>query len=113
MVLYLVFVPLDEVKRDWLDPRGKATNQLQTIGIHDHIYQDVFGIVFRPLGFLEVCYMPLHHVKWGDVMPAKNMASAPVVSLPKGLKGKYASLIMTNPDGHLQDSTKELLHWFV
>lgn len=108
----VVYIPLEEVRSVWLAPRGQGFRQLQTSGLHSNIYNDVFGAVFRPLGFLEVSYSNCH-VTWGDVIPAKDALVQPKVILPHQLKGDYASLILTNPDGHLHDNTQELLHWMV
>lgn len=97
----------------WLSPNGRGMHQLQTSGLHSRIYQDVFGHVFWPRSTLEISYSNCHHVLWGDVIAAKHTSSQPKVTLPSQLKGEYATLVFTNPDGHLQDSTQELLHWMV
>lgn len=88
-------------------------DQLQCIGEHSHIYQDVFGGVFRPAGELGVCYGDNDHVVWGDVMAAKLTLSPPKVTFPSHLPHQYTTLVLSNPDGHLQDHMQELLHWMV
>lgn len=112
-VSVLVYIPLVEVRREWLDTRGRGLQQLHTLGRHSHIYQDVFGREFHPQGFLWVEYPDGHRVTWGDMVAAKHAVIPPQVTLPGNLGGGYATLILTNPDGHLQDSTRELLHWMV
>lgn len=108
-----VYIPLGEVKEEWLEARGRGIEQLQCLGQHSRIYEDVFGREFRPLGFLWVVYPDGHQVTWGDLIPAKHALSQPLVTLPGNLSGEFATLLLTNPDGHLQDSTQELLHWMV
>ena len=114
MCMYLVYVPLEEVRKECLDVRwGRGLHQLETAGNHSNIYQDVFGDIFRPLGFLEVLYPEHNKVSWGNLIEAKNTLSQPQVTLPAHLLGNYATLILTDPDGHLQEGSGELLHWMV
>ena len=49
-----VSVPLGEVQREWQSHRG--LDQLQTAGVHFNLFQDLYGRVFRPHGFMEVAY---------------------------------------------------------
>ena len=112
-MLCAVHVPLSEVRKAWLGSRGRGMDQLQSAGKHSQVYQDVFGGVFRPGGELGVCYGESDHVAWGDVLAAKLVSSPPKVILPKLLPHQYATLILSNPDGHLQDPMQELLHWMV
>lgn len=112
-----MYVPLDEVEREWLGAcRGRGMHQLKAAGLHSHIFEDVFGREsFQPLGFLNISYSALHRVTWGDIIPAKaTLHPPPVVTLPSDMKGNYASLLLTDPDSHLRDtSSQELLHWMV
>lgn len=109
----IVYVPLGQVRKEWLGTRGRGIEQLRCLGQHSHIYDDVFGFEFRPLGFLWVVYPDGYQVTWGDLIPAKHALLEPRVTLPGNLRGDYATLLLTNPDAHLQDSTQELLHWMV
>lgn len=111
--IYTVLVPLEEVREEWLGPLGRGICQLQTAAHHCNIYRDVFGTVFRPSGFLKVLYSDVHEVTWGDMIPAKHTLHQPRVILPSTLRENYASLTLTNPDGHLQENSQELLHWMV
>lgn len=112
-VCVLVHIPLAEVRKEWLDSWGCGLQHLYTLGQHSRIYQDVFGREFKPLGLLRVEYPEGQHVTWGDMVVAKHAAVQPQVTLPGNLEGGFATLILTNPDGHLQDNTQELLHWMV
>ena len=88
--------------------------QLRTSGTHCHIYQDVFGYEFRPVGFLSVSYSEYYPVTWGNLIQAKHALEAPRVELHSlHLPDGYVSLALTNPDGHLLDNTQELLHWMM
>lgn len=108
-----MYVDLAEVRKTWLERRGGGLVQLSTSGKHCHVYQDVFGCEFWPLGCLEVSYSDTHPVTWGDMIPAKQALSEPRVTLPDALSGSYATLLLTSPDGHLQDNMRELLHWMM
>lgn len=126
-----VYIPLNEVKQEWMGPRGHGVDQLRVMGLHSHIYQDAFGMSFLPHGFLGVSYSQVHHVTWGSVLKAKHAQAPPTVMLPypltpmnkwgrfiarplcRGPKVNYVTLTLTNPDGHLLDSSQELLHWMV
>lgn len=108
-----MYVDLTDVRKEWLSPRGRGLQQLRTSGLHCNVYQDVFGCDFWPRDILEVCYQDSHLVTWGDVLQAKLALSQPRVTLPQNMAGKYATLLFTNPDGHLQDHMKEVLHWMV
>ena len=109
-----MYVPLDDVWRGWTEPRGRGLHQLQTAGEHCHVYQDVFGGLFRPLGFLNISYANAHSVAWGNLIVATDALNPPTVTLQsEQLPPGYASLVLTNPDGHLLDNTKDLLHWMM
>lgn len=47
-------VPLVEVQKEWREHRG--LDQLKVAGFHFHLYQDVYGMVFRPEQFMRVQY---------------------------------------------------------
>ena len=109
----IVFVPLDEVRREWLGGRGRGLHQLRSLGLHSLIYQDVYGQEFMPQGILGVSYLAGPQVTWGDIVVAKDATAAPQVTLPSDPKHGYATLTLTNPDGHLQQQSQELLHWMM
>ena len=112
-----VFVPLASVQAEWRHWNGME--HLHTIGLHNNIFRDVFCDEFQPKGFIQVTYGDaggvIHH---GNLVTPEQAASAPKVQLPLKLRrrereGGYASLLLTNPDGHLRDNTLEVLHWMV
>ena len=131
-------VPLEEVQSEWQTHRG--LDQLKAAGTHFNIFQDLYGgQSFRPLGFMEVAYGEKMVHRGTILTPSEVMAtlvvwphttfspflcvcvcvqasSAPRVSgLPRREEGEegLCSLVLSNPDGHLLDHTRELLHWMV
>lgn len=111
-----VDVPLDTVHKEWKEHYGK--HHLQNIGLHSHIYQDVFGKKFYPQGFMNICYSTpdcSYSVEQGNLLPAKYASVEPAVALPEELSWRsgYATLVLSDPDGHLTDGSKELLHWMM
>ena len=108
--LQLVFVPLSEVHSDW--QRLHGLEHLQTIGHHFNIYSHVFGFHFRPRGSITVTYPGEHEVHRGNIITAEEASLQPTVTLPPDLTG-YSTLVFSNPDGHLYDSSQEVLHWMM
>ena len=110
-----MLVPLDTVHSECKEHYG-GRQKLQAIGSHYHIYQDIYGSVFLPRGSLGVHYghgEGVVSVEQGNVIPAEKACEEPAVSLPAGLGEGFASLVFTDPDGHLTDGTMELLHWMM
>ena len=108
-----VFIPLDKVQLEWQRYRG--LEHLHTIGIHNNIFTDLFGDEFRPKGFICVTYADSAVVHHGNLLTPEQTSTVPQVQLPPELRSKvgYASLILTNPDGHLRNNNLEVLHWMV
>ena len=54
----------------------------------------------------------VHH---GNLLTPEQTSVAPRVQLPQELKRRegYASLVLSNPDGHLRDNSLEVLHWMM
>ncbi len=107
-------VPLDLVQSEWKEGTGR--HHLRNIGLHCAIYQDVFGSVFHPRGFMDIQYSTsedTHSVEQGNLLPVSCACVEPVVTLPEGLEGNYSTLLLTDPDGHLTNGTMELLHWMM
>ena len=55
-------------------------------------------------------------VERGNILTAEQASCEPNVKLPKQLREqreKFATLILSNPDGHLTHGSMELLHWMV
>ena len=66
-----VRVPLDKVHEEWQQYRGR--NHLQTVGLHFHIYRDVFGTLFQPRGFMRVVYGAEDEVHRGNIITAEKV----------------------------------------
>jgi len=70
-----VKVPLDLVHKEWKLHLGKS--HLQRVGLHSHIYQDIFGTLFMPQGFMRVVYRAGgrdgKEVHWGNIISAEEV----------------------------------------
>ena len=119
MTFIPVLIPLSDVQAEWRYHRG--LQHLHTIGNHNRIFSDIFKTEFRPKAFLGVAYggesesamqNVVHH---GNLLTPTQAAAPPKVWLPRELKEMegYASLMLTNPDGHLRDNSLEILHWMM
>ena len=108
-----VFIPLEKVQGEWREHGG--LQHLHAVGTHNRIYTDVFNRDFRPKGFITVTFGDSAVVHHGNLLTPEQTSTAPRVELPRQLRSKvgYASLLLTNPDGHLRDNTLEVLHWMV
>ena len=111
--LFSVFIPLSEVQKEWREHRG--LEHLHTVGLHDNIFTDIFNGEFRPRGFLRITYGDSNVIHHGNLLTPGQTSDAPQVQLPQEMsRGEgYASLLLTNPDGHLRDSTLQVLHWMM
>ena len=117
MAFISVFIPLSDVQAEWRHHWG--LQHLHTIGKHNRLYTDVFNCEFRPKAFISVAYgdteSDIHVVHHGNLLTPTQVANPPKIRLPHELKKVegYASLLLTNPDGHLQDNALEVLHWMM
>lgn len=115
---FSVFVPLGNVQQEWRHYKG--LDHLHTIGVHNGIFRYLFYGDFRPKGSIQVTYGDMDVVHHGNLLTPEQASSPPKLRLPhelrrkgRGRDEKYASLTLTNPDGHLRDNTLEVLHWMV
>lgn len=108
-------VPLSEVHKEWKEHCG--LHHLHSVGLYSNIFKDVFGFQFYPSWLLTIKYGEACSVERGNVLTAEQASCEPNVSFPKRLrelqKGKFATLTLSNPDGHLTHGSMELLHWMV
>ena len=76
---------------------------------------DVFRGEFRPRGFIQATYGDSDTVCHGNLLTPEQVSNTPRVQLPQEMSREkgYASLILTNPDGHLRDNSLEVLHWMM
>ena len=98
---------------EWSHYRG--LEHLHTVGVHSRIFSDVFNGDFRPKGFIHVTYGESDVVHHGNLLTPEQTSHAPQVQLPHELRRKegYATLMLTNPDGHLRGNSHEVLHWMM
>lgn len=86
--------------------------------MHNRIFSDVFNAEFRPRGFIGVSYGDSDSsdiVHCGNLLTPTQASATPKVQLPNELKKLegFATLLLSNPDGHLRDNTMEVLHWIM
>lgn len=118
-------IDLEEVKREWVQTSGpyQVLKLAQHFGIFDHLFGRAY---FMPLVPLEVKFDGegdlCHSVYYGNVIKPRFTVNPPTVdfnsafkALPKVEPGKASlwTLVLTNPDGNLYDSDKEVVHWMV
>ena len=118
-------IDLEEVKREWLHTTGpyQVMNLAKHYGIFDHLFggyayflpQVPLDIKFDGEG--DLC----HSVFYGNVVKPRFTEKAPTVEFDTsvtlgGVSNDAKSLwtlVLTNPDGNLYDSNKEVVHWMV
>ena len=66
---------------------------------------------------MGITYEEGREVCRGNLLYPRQVSEPPLVSLPLKTPceegdGLY-TLVLTNPDGHLQDNKKEVLHWMM
>ena len=94
---------------------------LSSVSIHNRLFSDIFKTEFRPKAFISVTYggdsddSAVDVVHHGNLLTPAQASAPPRVQLPQELKKTegYATLMLTNPDGHLRDSSLEVLHWMM
>ncbi|XP_065915392.1 large ribosomal subunit protein mL38-like [Dysidea avara] len=107
-----LLIPLDKVAEEYRSTRQYFMH-IKTIGTQFGIFRDVFGTSFLPKVLATISYGS-QHVYHGNIMEANKTVSQPNVKLPPHNDDNHLwTMIMTNPDGNLQDQTTELLHWMV
>lgn len=114
---------MDEVKRDWLATSGQF--HIRDVAHHYGVYQHLFGdAFFVPRVPLDIKYTLaddlLAPVYYGNTIRPSDARDPPAVSfdstvnIPGNERGDSLwTLILTNPDGHLEESGKEYVHWFM
>ncbi|XP_076686200.1 mitochondrial ribosomal protein L38 isoform X2 [Andrena cerasifolii] len=108
-------VDLNKVKEAWLD----TASPFHTRRIADHyrIFQDLFGdAYFAPVVPLEIDYNieddTLARVYTGNVIKPSEASEPPLVKY-KTPKDALWTLVMSTPDGNMQNSENEYCHWLL
>lgn len=111
----VVSVDLNKVKEVWLD----TSSPFHTRRIADHyrIFQDLFGdAYFAPVVPLEIGYNieddTLARVYTGNIIKPSEACEAPMVKY-KTPKDALWTLVMSTPDGNMQNSSNEYCHWLL
>lgn len=118
-------IDLEEVKREWLHTTGP--HQVKSLAQHFGIFDHLFGgqAYFMPQVPLDIKYAVggkddlCHSVYYGNIIKPRFTDKAPVVDFDPSFSGGQETgkslwtLVLTNPDGNLYDSNKEVVHWMV
>lgn len=120
-------IDLEEVKREWLHTTGP--HQILNLAKHFGIFDHLFGghAYFMPLVPMDVKFEAgegedlCHSVYYGNVIKPRFTEKAPTVDFDSSFTGGQTessgkslwTLVLTNPDGNLYDSNKEVVHWMV
>ncbi|KAG4074379.1 hypothetical protein HA402_008788 [Bradysia odoriphaga] len=119
-------VDLNDVKTEWLSSNGQR--HIKEIASHYGVFEHLFGkyAYFLPRVPLtikypvnETDYLPVYY---GNLLKPSEAAKQPEVSFDSNInltrdkqpsKDTLWSLVLTNPDGHHNDSEQEYVHWFI
>ncbi|CAK8683945.1 unnamed protein product [Clavelina lepadiformis] len=109
-------VDIDQFLEDWEGSPDEARDVFN-VAHHYNIYRDLFGHGhFYPVVPMNIAFPGkdelLNPVYYGNEISPSEAASTPEVSFVSKPDNLW-SLIVTNPDEHLEDNDKEYLHWFV
>lgn len=112
------------MKRDWLQTSGQF--HIRDLAHHYGVFEHLFGAAyFVPRVALDIRFEvadsdALAPVFYGNTIRPSEAASAPLVrfdstvNIPGNERGDSLwTLVLTNPDGNLEQEGKELVHWFV
>uniref|UniRef100_A0A1L8DS88 Large ribosomal subunit protein mL38 n=1 Tax=Nyssomyia neivai TaxID=330878 RepID=A0A1L8DS88_9DIPT len=115
-------VNLEDVHGEWMKTTGPS--DIKGLAEYYNIYKDLFGSAyFVPRVNLEILYPAssdnYNPVFYGNILSPEDAKVPPIVhfdhafKLPKEKNESLWTLIMTTPDGHLEKSTGEYVHWLV
>ncbi|XP_076470010.1 large ribosomal subunit protein mL38-like [Babylonia areolata] len=106
---------LKAVQDGWVKEQGPhhVRNIAEHFGLYDHLFASAFFYNTVPMA---VCYdydeAFVTPVCYGNKILPSEAAMAPFVSYESD-EDTLWTLVMTSPDGHLQDNDRECLHWMV
>ncbi|KAK2582346.1 hypothetical protein KPH14_004682 [Odynerus spinipes] len=109
-------IDLDKIKEIWW--KTNAPDHICRIAKHYGIYQDLYGdAYFLPTVPLQIDYNLesddlLARVYHGNVIKPKEASNPPIINYD-GSSDTLWTILMTTPDGNLQNSNNEYCHWFI
>ena len=124
--LNTVEIDKEEVRADCFDTTGP--HMIRTIADHYAIFKDLFGpyAYFIPRVKLEVSFSILQEksspVYFGNKIEPRTTENAPEVSFNHEFslshdgpveKDSLWTLVLTNPDGNLENNEREYVHWMM
>ncbi|OQV23586.1 39S ribosomal protein L38, mitochondrial [Hypsibius exemplaris] len=108
-------IPLNDVRKQW-ESQGELS-QISGAAMHYGIFRDLYGAAyFVPQFPLRVSFpstadyeTPVYR---GNLISPSDALTAPTITFPSADDSLW-TLLMTNLDGHLQDTDAEYVHWFI
>ncbi|XP_014290255.1 large ribosomal subunit protein mL38 [Halyomorpha halys] len=109
-----LILPLEDVEEEWALNNGPEHIKAaaEHYGIFDHLFGDA---VFLPVVPLRINFNSgdeQHFVYRGNYLTPSLLSEAPQVKYQASPDSLW-TLLMSTPDGHLQDSEKEYIHWLI
>lgn len=108
---------MEEVHHEWeRDPVG--AEHIRKIAHHYNVYRDLFKHGdFLPLVHMDIDYDcreedEVNPVFYGNELLPTEVQSAPTVTMEADSERLY-TLLLTNPDEHLEDNGREYAHWLI
>lgn len=108
-------IDLDQAKADWLKTLGPQHKKqiADHYDIFNHLYGEGYFIPYLNLDILydikDDRYLPVY---FGNVIKPVEALDRPIVSYEADNNSLW-TLALTNLDGHLTESNKEYVHWFI
>ncbi|UYV62204.1 MRPL38 [Cordylochernes scorpioides] len=108
-------ISLEEARKNWLKENGpeEIKRIAEHYGVYESLYQHGYFLPYLPINIYydydAESVTPVYH---GNIIYAKETQSAPTVKFNSGPEDLW-TLVLTNPDGHLEDNNSEYLHWLV
>lgn len=111
------------MKRDWLTTSGQfhIRDLAHHFGIFQHLFGDAYFVPRVPLDIqFQLADDVMAPVYYGNTIRPSDAQNAPhvrfdsTVNIPGNEAGDSLwTLVLTNPDGHLEQAGKEYVHWFM
>nr|CAB3263974.1 39S ribosomal protein L38, mitochondrial-like [Phallusia mammillata] len=108
---FCVDTAMEEWERD-----SQGIKEICTIAKHYNIYRDLFcDKIFYPVVHMDVEYEATDYVSpvyYGNSLSPSAAASPPNIMFDSNPDSLW-TLILVNPDGNLESTTSEYVHWFI